>query len=153
MDPGSATVAFVGFAASIATLLAAAIESSRTIHDAYKSIKHAPREIQRLAQKSERLHKMISEVQNISQDFNDGLPPPFIRDFWLQNASPMYNDFLDFKARADKLQSGMAEKSATGKHMLLRVHSFFSEREMRKCEEQLSDHIQTIGILMNMLSQ
>lgn len=153
MEPASATIAFVGFAASITTLLATAIESSRTIHDVYTSFKNAPREIQRLDQKSKRLHKLILEVQHISQEFQDGQPPAFIVDFWLQHAMEISDDFVNFKQKANKLHSGISAKSVTGKNMVVRVQNFFSEREMRRCEEQLSEHIQTLGILMSMLSQ
>jgi hypothetical protein len=86
MDPASATVAFVGFAASLATVAAVVVDSSRTLHDVYKSVKNAPREIQRMDQKSKRLHKMILEVQRMSEDLHDGEPPPFIHEFWLEHA-------------------------------------------------------------------
>jgi hypothetical protein len=153
MDPASATVAFVGFAASLATVAAVVVDSSRTLHDVYKSVKNAPREIQRMDQKSKRLHKMILEVQRMSEDLHDGEPPPFIHEFWLEHAGEIHHDFVVFKKKIENLHAGISKNTSKRKHIIMRIQTFFSEREVRKYEEQLSEHMQTIGILLNMLSQ
>lgn len=63
MDPASAGVAFVGFAASLATLAAVVANSSKTLYDLRNKLKDAPEDVRRLIQAFKFLKGLLAEIQ------------------------------------------------------------------------------------------
>ena len=153
MDPASAAVAFVGFAASIASLSALILDSCNKIHSIAQSLKNAPNHIRRLFSKVKRLHSVISEIEKIGNEIGD---EPFGTDVqrdWMNISTTMRADLVAFEGKVSKLQKSLDGKSLSKVHMSVRVRMFFSAEEVDRYENLLSDHVETINLFLSMLSK
>ena len=61
MDPASATVAFVGFAASLATLAGLVIESAKTIKEFCSKFESAPDDLERILATLQQLELLLTK--------------------------------------------------------------------------------------------
>lgn len=146
MDPASAAVAFVGFAASITTLSAVVANSCKTIHNVWHSFKDAPQDIHRLIRKMKRLEKVILEIERVVVQFGD----PSLLDsqqYWMDQIEEMVDDFAILDDKINKLQADLTAKASAKKHLWARARKFLSEDDILKYERILSDHLQTFNIM------
>lgn len=153
MDPASAAVAFVGFAASIASLSALILDSCNKIHSTAQSLRNAPSHIRRLFGKIERLHRVIAEIEKIGNEIGDEHLGTDVQRDWMNIATIMRADLMALEGKISKLQRSLDGKSLSKVHMSVRVHMFFSAEEVDRYENLLSDHLETINLFLCMLSR
>jgi hypothetical protein len=92
MDPASATVAFVGFAASIAGLAGAAVQSCQALHTFCKGFTTAHQNVQRLSGLIKRLEIIMNRLQNIDTSRLKGRLDSDTERYWRQQAADMCTD-------------------------------------------------------------
>lgn len=153
MDPASAAVAFVGVSASIASLSAITLNSCNKIHNIAQSLKNAPHHIRRLFGKVERLHRVVSEIEKIGNEIGDEPLGVDVQRDWTSIATIMKTDLMTLEGKITKLHRGLDGKSLSRLHMSVRIRMFFSAEEVEKYENLLSDHLETINLLLCMLSK
>lgn len=146
MDPASAAVAFVGFAASIATLSAVVANSCKTIHNVWHSFKDAPQDVHRLIKKMKRLEKVISEIERNVVQFGEDPSSLDSQQCWVDQIKEMVDDFAIFDDKINNLKALTAKTSAK-KHLWARARKFLSEDDILKYERILSDHLQTFNLM------
>ena len=153
MDPASAAVAFVGFSASIASLLAITLDSCNKIHSIAQSLKNAPDHIRRLFGKIERLRGVVSKIEKIGNEIGDEAFGTDVQRVWMDTVTIMKTDLMALEGKISKLQRILNGKSLSKVHMSVRIRMFFSAEEVDKYENILSDHLATINLLLCMLSK
>ncbi|KAH0565040.1 hypothetical protein GP486_001566 [Trichoglossum hirsutum] len=152
MDPASASVAAVGFAASILTLATAAAQSSRAIHNLWHNLRDAPEDLKRLLRTIETLELLTREIADKSHGYwSDGLPEG-LRDLWNNRAELMKEDFRGLENSVAKLEKSIAGKTYSNQHIRMRVQKFFSNDKIKGYEKKLSSHVETFTLALSILS-
>lgn len=143
MDPVSATaVAVVGFAASIATLSAVVIDSCKTIHNVWHSLKDAPEDVQRLLKKMRTLGQVILDMGKVAVQSSNDTSRQDSQQCWVEHIEQMVEDWETLNDKINKLQSKLTAKTLSGKNLSARIRKFFSEDDLLKYENILSGHLQ-----------
>lgn len=153
MDPASATVAFVGFAASIATLAAVVADSCKTIHNVWHSLKDAPQDVCRLLRKMRRLEKVILEIERVVVRFDEDPSLLDSKQYWVDQIVEMVDDFAILKDKINNLQVALTAKKFSKTHLWARARKFLSEDDILKYESILSGHLQTFHIMYSLQSR
>lgn len=143
MEPVSATaVAVVGFAASIATLSAVVVDSCKTIHNLWHSLKDAPEDIHRLLRKMKTIEQVILEMGIVAVQFSNHPSRINSQQCWVKHIEEMVDDWTILNDKINKLRANLSAKSSSGKNLRARVRKFFSEDDILKYENILSGHLQ-----------
>lgn len=142
MDPASAAIAVVGFAASIATLSAVVVDSCKTIHNVWQSLKDAPEDIHRLLKRMEILEQVILDMGIVAVQFSNDPSRLDSQQCWVKHIEEMVHDWTILHGKINKLQANLTTKASSGKNMRARVRKFFSEDDILKYENILSSHLQ-----------
>src|SRR5436305_7940827 len=104
MDPASATVAFVGFAASVATLAGLLIESAKTINELCSKFKRVPDDLKRFLASLQQLELLLALLKDRTSYYADEDLPQGLKQFWLDNAFQMEEDYNKLGKLVRKLQ-------------------------------------------------
>lgn len=147
MDPASAAVAFVGFAASIVTLSAVVANSCKTIHNVWHSLKDAPKDVRRLIRKMKRLAKVISEIERVVVQFGEDPSLLGSQQYWVDQIEEMVDDFAVLDNKITNLQADLTAKTSAKKHLWARARKILSEDDILKYERIISDHLQTFNVM------
>lgn len=154
MDPVSATaVAVIGFAASIATLSAVVIDSCKTIHNVWSSLKDAPEDVQRLLRKMKTLGQVIMEMGTVALRSSNDSSRLNSQQCWLEHIEEMVDDWTILNDKINKLRANLTAKTLSGKALSARVRKFFSEDDILKYENILSGHLQIFIAMCSMQSR
>lgn len=153
MDPASATVVFVGFAASIASLSTVVVNSCKTIHNVWHLLKDAPQDVHRLRRKIKRLEIVILEIEKVVVQFGEDTSRLGSQQYWVDQILEMVDDFTILKDKINSLQANLTAKTLSRKNLGARVRKFFSEDEILKYEGILSGHLQTFNIMFCLQSR
>lgn len=154
MEPVSATaVAVVGFAASIASLSAVVINSCKTIHNMWHSLKDAPEDVHRLLRKMQTLGQVIMEMGTVALRFSNDSSRLDSQQCWLEHIEEMVDDWTILNDKINKLQANLTAKTLSGKNLSARVRKFFSENDILKYENILSGHLQIFIAMCSMQSR
>lgn len=153
MDPASAAVAFVGFAASIASLSAVVVNSCKTIHNVWHSLKDAPQDVRRLLRKMKTLEKVILEIGTVAVQFSNDPSRLDLQQHWADHIEEMVDDWTVLNDKIIKLQASLTAKTSSGKNLRARVRKFFSEDDILKYENILSGHLQIFIAMCSMQSR
>ena len=165
MDPASAGVAFVGFAASLATLAAVVANNSQKIHDLWLTYKDAPRELNRLKRTVETLEVLVTEIARRSTDVPISRLPNHLAQLWTKRASDMRHDLEGLQKEVESITRLIdASPPSTGSNAVrsdagpmaklrlrARVRMYFGESTMAKYESLLSTHIDTFTLVQSMV--
>lgn len=152
MDPASATVAFVGFAASLATLtglLASGLQQLWTVTD---KLKNAPKEFKRLSVAVATLHALFVSVQALLHgEYSSSLPALTLLS-WLQNAEQIMKDLGAF--------NGVLENCCPpGEHgrrrwdIKFRVNKYLNDAAISRWEDILNGHINKMTLFCTLLNR
>lgn len=153
MDPASAAVAFVGFAASIASLSAVVVNSCKTMHNVWHSLKDAPQDVRRLLRKMKTLEKVILEIGTAAVQFSNDPSRQYSQQHWVDHIEEMVDDWTILGDKISKLQANLTAKTSSGKHLRARVRKFFSEDDILKFENILSGHLQIFIVMCSVQSR
>jgi Zn-dependent oligopeptidase len=153
MDPASATVAFVGFAASLATLVGLVIESAKTINDFCNKFERAPKDLQRFQSIVKQSNSLLTLLKDQTSQYADGDLPQNLLEYWLENVVQMQTDYEALKKIALKLQGHFGLVSTSKKHVRARIHHFFCSGEILELETRLSAHVAKFHLALTMIAQ
>jgi hypothetical protein len=153
MDPASATVAFVGFAASLATLAGLLIQSVQTIDDLCHKLKRAPDDLKRFCDDLKRLELLLGLLKDRTSHYAEGDLPQELLLFWHDNASQMEKDYHNLDKLISKLQRCFDGYSVSKKHVTARVRMFFSCEEILEFNKRLSGHVGKFSLALSMINE
>jgi len=153
MDPASATVAFIGFAASLVSLVGLVIESTKTINSFYSRFERAPNELQRLQSTVKQSSCFLVLLKEQTRQIADKDLPQNLREYWLENVVQMYTDYEALNRFALKFQEPLDLFSASKKHVRARIRHFFCSEEISELEARLSTHVPKFHLALTMVTQ
>ena len=113
MDPASATVVSIGLAASLTTLLGLVVDSSKTLYDLQRKLRHAPKSVLRLQQDLQDYGALLFKIQTRFREKGDIDVPQDWQELWQSFASQMEQEMEDFKAIIARY--GQKTESSAGK--------------------------------------
>lgn len=153
MDPASATVAFVGFAASLTTLAGLLIQSAQTIEDLCRKFKHAPDDLKRFCAALKQLELLLELLKDRTSQYANGhLPVDFLR-FWHDNASQMEKDYHKLHTLIFKLQRCFDKYSVSKRNVTARVRMFFSSTDILELDKRLSGHVEKFNLALSLINE
>lgn len=153
MDPASATVAFIGFAASIATLAAVVIDSAKTLRNLTVGLSDAPTEVLRLAKKIDRLERIIVEVKKTGEGLKDDASSASLDAYWQEHALEMQKDFMTLQSKIAALSSNFDRKSPSSKRLWARFRVIFSEQDILKYNRIIGEHTDILNFILSMIGE
>jgi len=136
MDPASASVAFIGFAVSLASIAALVVDSSKAIYKVCKSLKDAPSDIQRLQRKIKRLEEIVLKIKTAASDFCDASVQVHVEEYWFSHMAELEDDLDLFKAKIIALHTALEKKSLSKIHSIARIRKFEIEKEKAKVKQR-----------------
>ncbi|KAF2432143.1 hypothetical protein EJ08DRAFT_695940 [Tothia fuscella] len=151
MDPASATVAFVGFAASVSTLAGLLLRSSKDVHDICQKVKHAPKELKELEGQQRLLHT-ISEELNL-HELNGTQVSNQIRKAWEDILKTMTDDLHVFDNELKRMKSSIKTRAQGSRRLLLRagLKLYFAPESIKSFNTRFSGHIGTLNLLLSQM--
>jgi hypothetical protein len=157
MDPASATITFVGFAASLATIASLVVNSSKTLYNLRRRLKHAPGDIELLLRQLRDYELLLSEVQHWLQqdDQAEHVSTPGLRMLLARVGEQMHKDmegFTDVMRRAEGLLEGHATVTL-GKCLILRIRHILQEGTVREYQRLISSHVGILTFLLTILNK
>ena len=151
MDPASAGVAFVGFSASLITLVGLAADSWKTLYNLQNKLKHAKGDIRRLCDKLQLLQRLMRELEKTVGNFGDVSQK--IKDLWKDQSSQMEQDMKGFKAVVDNLEKLLDGKSISKLNVRAHAKLALSDDVVAQYEGCLAQHIQFLELVLEMISR
>ncbi|OAG39453.1 Pyrroline-5-carboxylate [Fonsecaea monophora] len=115
MDPASASVAFIGFAASLTTLAGLVVDSVQTLSELRRRLIHAPEELERLLSVLRQHKSILLELRDRIRVFTPEELPAELRQFWEENNTQMAADYARLKEHAEKIRTTFQETTITKK--------------------------------------
>ncbi|MCJ1251001.1 hypothetical protein MMC30_008232 [Trapelia coarctata] len=152
MDPASVVITFVGFAASISTLGAAVIDSSRTLYNLQAQLKNAPDDVHRLLRQLRIFETLLGEIQIRSQEYGNLVVPEPLQEIWRSSAAQIEDDVHGFAKILAGLQRRMTGPRISSTLIRLRLVKFFYDEDIARFERHLSNHYQTLKIIQLFIS-
>lgn len=152
MDPASAGVAVVGFAASLAALtgiFATGVQRLWTLAD---KLKNAPEELKRLHGAVESLQALFTGVRSILQDEDAKLLPPEILQSWKDTAQRIWDDLIGFDAMLEKCCPGTNDGQRRWP-IKSRVKKYLNDAAIAHWESVLNGHINKLTLFLSILNK
>ena len=152
MDPASAAVAFIGVAASLATLAALVIDGSKTLFNVHRKVKNAPEDIRRLCRQLNAFQCLLYEAQDLVRD--DGLDAASdLRAVFATAIGHMLDDLRGFKDTTQRLKGLMSHSTSSTDLFVLRVRHILKEDGIRDYQRLICSHIATLTLLLETLTR
>lgn len=145
MDPTSASVAFVGFAAGVATLAGLAAESWQTLYNLLDKLKHASEDLRRLTDKLRAVDLLLTELKKAV--VNDDDVSADVKALWDDCSGQMEADLVEFNTLILHLKKKMDTESVSGFNVRMRVKWVFSDEKIKLYNDQLASHIQCLDMI------
>ena len=152
MDPASAGVAFVGFAASLATLAAVVANSSKTLYDLRNKLKDAPEDVRRLIQAFKFLEGLLAEIQARLDEHGDTDVSQRLRELWADSATQMREDLEGFEIVVARLARHLNGHTPSSR-LQLRSRRYFDEDAIAKYHQKMSAHTETLTLVQLFMSE
>ena len=147
MDPASAVITFVGFAASLAALVAVVVDSAKTLNNLQQQLRAAPDTVKRLVKRFEVLQNLLQEVQAHSQVHGETEVPEGLRQIWESLAAPLKEDMDTFHVVVASLEQTLNESKGSSLKFRLRLRGFFSEPKVSEFEQKFQSHLGTLQVI------
>ena len=153
MDPASAGIAFVGFAASLATLAAVVANSSKTLYNLRNKLKDAPEDVKRLVQDLKALETLLEEIQTRLDEHGDAGLSQRLQELWADSAAQMQEDMEDFQTVIARLDRYLNGPTVSSKHIRSRIRHYFDEDAIAKYQRKISAHTETLTLIQLFMSE
>jgi hypothetical protein len=151
MDPASATIASIGLAASLTTLLGLVVDSSKTLYDLQRKLRQAPEGIVRLQQDLRSFQDLLLEIKTrVDQYEFVGLPQSF-RVLWENFALHMKLDLENFKATISKYNDQL--DSPVRKKGRLLVGHVLEENTIEEYRRRIFGHIGSLSLVQALINE
>jgi len=153
MNPLSASVAFVGFATSLTTLVALVVDSSRTLYNVGRKLKNAPRDIRRLSRQLKEFECLLSEVQEQLRDHRVEHATSGMERLFATAIKYMREDLGDFENAIQRLKGSLSASASCRKLLGLRIRNVLQEEKVQEYQRLIASHIGTLTLLLEMLTR
>lgn len=151
MDPVSAAVAAVGFAASLATLVGLVTESSRVLHNLWDKVRDTPKDVERLLDIVRVTESLVKEIAGLIFEGSEDVPA-MLQEIWNARAGLMLVDMRGLGQVVLELQNSIESETISRKHIRTSIRKFFKDDKILSYERKLSKHIETFTLVLSMLS-
>lgn len=152
MDPALASVAAVGFAASLTTLTALVIKSSQTLYRVRSSFKNAPQDVRRLCRQFHGLQGLLQEVQQCMQEPRGLWITSNIQAVFTSTIDNMHDDLSNFQRIMVKLEA-LLNRESPGKTLTLRIRRILQEDVVQDFQRQMSSYVGTLTLILVMVNK
>ena len=152
MDPASASVALVGFAASLTTLAGLALDASTTVYNVQRRFKHAPADIKRLSTELERFELLLHEVHCQIHNHLDENAASTIRTLLAGTTSQMHEDMSSFMRVVQRLNAVLCAPAGPSKLLAWRIRFILQEATVQEYQRLISSHVGVLTLLLEMLN-
>lgn len=153
MDPMSVSVALVGFAASLTTLAAPVVDSSRTLYDIRRRLKDAPEDITRFLRLVMEFECLLSVVQEQIRDHQVEYAASGMERLFEMAVKYMQNDMEGFKDTMQRLEGLLSASSSRRRRLELRIRHVLQQERVGDYQRLIASHIGTLTLLMEILSR
>ncbi|KAL9119408.1 MAG: hypothetical protein Q9187_004038 [Circinaria calcarea] len=153
MDPASAGIALVGFAASLATLAAVVANSCKTLYNLRNKLRDAPEEVRKLIESIKVLEKLLEEIQARLAEHKDADLSQCLQELWADSAAQMQEDMEDFQTVVTKLDRYLNGPKVSSKLVRLRIRRYFDEDTIAKFQRKISAHTETLTLIQLFMSE
>lgn len=153
MDPASASVAIVGFAASLTTLAALVIDSCKTLYDVRNQLRNAPKDIRRLSKRLREFEYLVCGLRDIMQAHSSGNTASFIELMFENAAEQMHRDMTDFGVVIQRLKGLLNTSASPAKILALKIRHILSESAVQEYQRLITSHVGTLTLLLGMLNK
>ena len=135
-----AAVTFVGFAASLVTLIAVVGDSAQTVHTLWSNFRDSSTNLKRLSHAIAENEALLKDMQAVSDAYERVGIPQSLLSRWTSTYNDVCNDFRDLNMEMSKILECTNGSEITRKHLRRRVRHFFSEKVLEDRSRQLSAH-------------
>ena len=135
-----AAVTFVGFAASLVTLVAVVGDSAQTVHTLWSNFRDSPTNLQRLSHAIAENEALLKDMQAVSNAYERVGIPQSLLSRWTSTYNNVCNDFRELNMEMSKILECTKGREITKKHLRIRVRHFFSEKVLENRCQQLLAH-------------
>lgn len=153
MDPVSASVAFVGFAASMTTLVALVVDSSKTLYNVRRKLKNAPEDIRRLSRQLREFECLLSEFQKRMRDHQVEYTASGMEMLFTTAVTTMEKDMDDFQCTVQRLKGPLSAPASPRKRLELRIRHVLQEERVQQYQRLIASHVGTLTFLLEMLTR
>lgn len=153
MDPMSVSVAFVGLAASLSTLAALVVDSSRTLYNIRRRLKDAPEDITRLSRLMMEFECLLSAVQEQIRNHQVEYAASGMEMLFETAVKYMENDMEGFKETIRRLKGLLSASTSPRRRLELRIRHVLQEERVGDYQRLIASHIGTLTLLMEILSR
>ena len=151
MDPCSAGVAFIGFAASLATLVAAVAKSSKVLYELRKEFRDAPEDVKMFLEQFAIFQKLLNELSTRLHEPQDIGTLRGLHDLLELSMNQMQADMNDFQAILFKLHRVLNNPESS--LVRLRVRHHFNQGAVRKYQGRIATHIVILTYIQSMVHE
>lgn len=145
MDPVTATLTFVGFSASLITLLAAVGDTSKALFELQRKIKNAPKSAERLHQDLQILQQLLASIKDQSLEYEGVDVPQLLQHLWSSFVLQLESDIHDFKAK-------MSTSKLLRQGLKARIGHVFAEGTVNEFHKRYSAHIQNLIMIQTLVN-
>lgn len=153
MDPASAAVAFIGVAASLTTLAALVIDSSKTLFNVHRKVKNAPEDIRNLCRQLNAFQCLLYEAQDLVRDHGPAYAASAAGTEFAKAIEHMLNDLRGFKDTVQNLKGLMSHSTSSKDLFVLRVRHILKEDGVREYQRLICSHVATLTLLLEILTR
>ncbi len=143
----------MGFAASLATLSAVVVNSSKTLYNFRHKLQNTRDDVKRLLNQFEIFEGLLEEIQRIAQQLGSPGIPRGLQNLWEGSSAQMQEDmerFEDVVTRFDRL---LQAPSISSKKLRLRMRHIFDEDTVAAFQRQISAHTETLTLIQALLQE
>ena len=149
LDPASASIAFVGFTASLVTLVAATTNSAQSVHDLWKSIGNTPKEVKALLRQLRRLEDLVHCLQNCN--FSNAPLSRSIAAQWEDSTKEIECDMREVHELVLKLHR-LLSKPTTLQKVQARLRYVLAENTILRYQQRLQYHCGQLTLMLSVVS-
>ena len=133
-------VTFVGFAASLVTLIAVVGDSAQKVHMLWCNFRDSPTNLKRLSHAIAENEALLKDMQALSDAYERVGIPESLLSRWESTSTTVRNDFRELNIEMSKILECSKGIGITRKDLKRRVRHFFSEKLLENRCQQLSSH-------------
>ena len=135
-----AAVTFVGFAASLVTLIAVVGDSAQTIHSLWTNFRDSPTNLKRLSHAIAENEALLKNMHAVSDAYERVGIPESLLIRWASTYKNVCKDFEGLNMEMSKIVKCTQGSQITRGHLRMRIRHFFSEKVLETRCQQLSAH-------------
>jgi hypothetical protein len=153
MDPTSVSVAFISLAASLSTLTALVVDSSKTLANIRREWRSAPEDIKRLYRQLRDFECLLCQVQEQIRDNRVQFAASGMEVLFLAIMKYMPQDLDGLERAVQKLKSLICAPTSSGKRLEGRIRHILQEDRVKEYQALISSHVGTLTLLMEIMTR